>query len=197
MTSKLARLALAALTVMLTACTTAGAATQPADVTRLQTIAAVVPPTPAPTPSPTAIAATAPPAVTLDPCTLYTQSNASNLIGVTLGPGKQQIVGSLNVCTYAKGVTEVKIFVAPPTDPAAAKDYYESNKAQVPAGTLLTELPDFYDGSVIARSSLPGVAISAIFVLDGSNFFELYCGFPACNDEGLQGGAQLIAGRLP
>ena len=61
----------------------------------------------------------------------------------------------------------------------------------------LTELPDFFDGSVIAKGPTPAGTIGGIFVIDGSNFFELYCGLPACSDDALKGGAQLIAGRLP
>jgi hypothetical protein len=129
-----------------------------------------------------------------DPCTLLTSAEASDLIGVTLGAGKLQTVGPDMVCTWAKGLTEVKVFTSPPTDVAAAKDYYESHKAEIPAGAQITELPTFYDGSVIGRASTPN--ISGIFVLDGTHFFEVYCGFPSCSDDKLQSGATLVAGRL-
>ena len=132
-----------------------------------------------------------------DPCSLLTQAEASHLIGVALGPGKRQVADPDTICTWAKGTTEVKVFLTAPTTPAAAKAYYEAHKSEIPAGAQLTELPTFFDGSVIAKGVLPTGTIGGIFVIDGSNFFELYCGMPACSDDALKGGAQLIAGRLP
>ena len=86
-----------------------------------------------------------------DPCSLLTQAEASHLIGVALGPGKRQVADPDTICTWAKGTTEVKVFLTAPTTPAAAKAYYEAHKSEVPAGAQLTELPDFFDGSVIAK----------------------------------------------
>ena len=131
------------------------------------------------------------------PAPPLTQAEASQLIGVALGPGKRQVADPDTICTWAKGTTEVKVFLTAPTTPAAAKAYYEAHKSEIPAGAHITELPDFFDGSVIAKAVLPSGTIGGIFVIDGSNFFELYCGMPACSDDALKGGAQLIAGRLP
>ena len=112
---------------------------------------------------------------------------------MTVGAGTSQPVGPDTVCTYAKGLAEVKVFLAPPTDPATARAYYDAHKTEIPAGAQITELPDLYDGSLIAR----GPNLDGIFVLDRNEFFELYCANPACADGALKTGADLIAGRLP
>jgi hypothetical protein len=208
MTSKPARFSIAAVTLVLAACTSSASATPPGGTTQPVSLqasnaAASQAPSPSgePSTSPTTSsggAASAQPTLEpIDPCTLLTQAEASHLIGVSLGAGKQQAVGPDKVCTFAKGTTEVKIFLSPPTDPAGAKAYYESHKSEIPSEAHITELPTFFDGSVIARASLPIGSISGIWVLDGIRFFELYCGLPDCNDAALKGGSELIEGRLP
>jgi hypothetical protein len=213
MTSRHGRLSILVLTLTLGGCTSSGGAPssdatqppvaiQPAPVV-LQPTAVVASPTPtsmptaSPAPSSGDEAGGEPTAGPINPCSLLTSAEASHLIGVTLGPGKHQIVNPDSICTYAKGTTEVKIFLTPPTTPEAAKAYYEAHKSEIPAGAHITELPSFFDGSLIAKGSLPSGTIGGIFVIDGTNFFELYCGMPACSDDALKGGAQLIAGRLP
>jgi hypothetical protein len=214
MTSKHTGALILGLAVTLGACTSSGGAASSAPTLPLTAIQPSTPvsvpappstttasPTPEPSatvePSPSGSADTEPTPVgiALDPCSLLTSGQASELIGVTLGAGKLQTVGPDKVCTWAKGLTEVKVFTSPPTDVAAAKTYYEDHKAEIPAGATITELPTFYDGSVIARASVPN--ISGIFVLDGNQFFEVYCGLPSCTDASLTSGADLVHGRLP
>ena len=211
MTSKHGRLSILVVALTLSACTTAGGAPssdasqppvaiQPAPVIQ-QPTAVVASPIPTPEPSASTEASSGdasgkPTAGPTDPCSTLTQAEASHLIGVALGPGKRQVADPDTICTWAKGMTEVKVFLTAPTTPAAAKAYYEAHKSEIPAGARITELPDFFDGSVIAKGTTIGT-IGGIFVIDGSNFFELYCGLPACSDDALKGGAQLIAGRLP
>ena len=213
MTSKHGRLSILVMALTLSACTSAGGAPS-SDATQpplaIQPAPVIVPPSAAvasPTPTPVASASPEassgddasgkPTAGPTDPCSTLTQAEASQLIGVALGPGKRQVADPDTICTWAKGTTEVKVFLTAPTTPAAAKAYYEAHKSEVPEGAQLTELPDFFDGSVIAKGSLPTGTIGGIFVIDGTHFFELYCGMPACTDDALKGGAQLIAGRLP
>ena len=86
---------------------------------------------------------------------LLTQDEASGYIGTKLGPGKLENVTPLMVCTWAKGTTKLKIFLAPPTDPVAAKAYYEANKSRVPEGGVISELPNFFDGALIASGKTP------------------------------------------
>ena len=217
MTSKYARLSIFVVALILGGCTTTGAdtttgptqqpaATRAAPAASLQggapvPVASSTPEaTESPEPSQGDVASdeptAGPTARPIDPCSLLTSTEASDAIGVTLGAGKHQIVSPDTVCTYAKGVTEVKVFLTPPTDPVAARAYYESHKSEIPPQAHITELPTFYDGAVIARASLPIGTISGIYVLKGTNFFELYCALPACSDDALMSGAQLVAGRL-
>ncbi|HEV8402601.1 MAG TPA: hypothetical protein VGQ31_06160 [Candidatus Limnocylindrales bacterium] len=212
MTSKFARLALLGATLVLGACTTSGGLVSSAPSVPLDAVLPSLPVTlqasatataPSPTPEATATAAPSPSSAeaastpgTIDPCTLLTQDEASGYIGVKLGPGKIEVVTPDTVCTWAKGTTKLKIFLAPPTDPVAAKAYYEAHKAEIPAGGKITELPTFFDGSLIGSATLPIGTISGIFVLEGNHFFELYCEIPACSDKNLMDGATLIDGRL-
>jgi hypothetical protein len=213
MTSKLACLSLLGLTLVLGACSTTGGLASTAPTLPLDAVLPSLPvtvqapppaPTPSSTPEPTATAepsssdvveASATPG-TIDPCTLLTQDEASGYIGANLGPGKLENVTPLMVCTWAKGITKLKIFLSPPTDPVAAKAYYEANKSEVPEGAVISELPNFYDGSLIASGKTPIGTLDGIFVLDKNEFFELYCEFPACDGQKLMDGANVIAGRL-
>ena len=194
MTSKHGRLSILVVALTLSACTTTGGAPssdatqppvaiQPAPVIQPPSAVVASPtPTPVPSASPEAssgdVASGKPTAGPTDPCSTLTQAEASQLIGVALGPGKRQVADPDTICTWAKGTSEVKVFLTAPTTPAAAKAYYEAHKSEIPAGAQITELPDFFDGSVIAKGSLPTGTIGGIFVIDGTNFFELYCGMP-------------------
>ena len=214
MTSKYAHASVLVVTLIVGGCTAAGGgatsaptqqpvATRAAPPASLQASAstAVASATPEPTASPSAspggVAGGGPSAGPTDPCSLLTTAEASHIVDVQLGAGKRQVADPDTICTWAKGTSEVKVFLTAPTTPAAAKAYYEAHKSEIPAGAHITELPTFFDGSVIAKGSTPVGTIGGIFVIDGSNFFELYCGLPACSDNALKGGAQLIAGRLP
>jgi hypothetical protein len=210
MTSKLARLSLLGATVVLGACTTSGGLASSAPTLPLGAVLPSLPvtlqasATTSPTPEASATAepsqsgvaeASATPGP-IDPCTLLTQDEASGYIGAKLGPGKLEQVDPDMVCTWAKGTTKLKIFLSPPTDPVAARACYDAHKGEIPAPATIIELPNLYDGSLIAKAALPFGTISGIFVLDGIHFFELYCEVPACSDQNLMDGANLIAGRL-
>jgi hypothetical protein len=213
MASKLARLSLLGATLVLGACTTSGGlasgaptlpltAVQPSLAVVLQASATATTPSPSPEasataePSPSAVAEASATPGPIDPCTLLTQGEASGYIGATLGPGKLEQVGPDMVCTWAKGTTKLKIFLAPPTDPVAAKAYYEAHKSEIPTGAVISELPNLFDGSLIASGKTPIGTLDGIFVLDKNEFFELYCEFPACDGQKLMDGANVIAGRL-
>ena len=213
MNSKLARLALLGMTFTLGACSTTGGTGTSAPTLPLGAVlpslgvpilASAPAATPSPTPEPSATPepsssdeadASATPGP-INPCTLLTQDEASGYIGTKLGAGKLENVTPLMVCTWAKGATKLKIFLAPPTDPVAAKAYYEANKSRVPEGGVISELPNFFDGALIASGKTPIGTLDGIFVLDKNEFFELYCEFPACDGQKLMDGANLIAGRL-
>lgn len=214
MNSKHARLAMIVVPLILGACTSSGGAatdqpSQPPASTAAQAPAPIsvqAPPSaePSATPdasaspqaSPDASAGSQPTVGPQDPCSVLTSAEASHLDGVTLGAGKHTVATPDSICTWAKGSTEVKVFLTPPTTPDAAKAYYEAHKGEIPTGAHITELPTFMDGAVIGRGTLPTGTISGIYVIDGTHFFEVYCGFPGCTDAALQEGAQLVAGRL-
>ncbi len=213
MTSKHARLLILVMTVTLGACSTSGGVGTSAPTLPLNAVlpslglpiqASAPETTPSPTPEPTATAepsssevaeASATPGP-INPCTLLSQDEASGYIGVKLGEGKLSQAGPEMVCTWVKGTSKVKIFLPPPTDPAAAKAYYEAHKSEVPEGAVISELPNLFDGSLIASGKTPIGTLDGIFVLDGIHFFELYCEFPACDGQKLMDGANLIAGRI-
>jgi hypothetical protein len=213
MTLKPARLLILLVTFTLGACTSSGGSASDAPTLPLDAVLPSLPvtlqasataTTPSPMPEPSVTAEPSPSDVaegqatpgTIDPCTLLTQDEASGYIGAKLGAGKLEQVTPDMVCTWAKGTTKLKIFLGPPTDPVAAKAYYDAHKSEIPALATTTELPDMFDGSLLARASLPFGTISAIFVLEGNHFFELYCEVPACSDQNLVDGANLIDGRL-
>ena len=194
----------ASLAVVLAACSTAGspAASQPVALSSLTaTITPVATATLAPATSPVAstggIGGPQPTPGDIDPCSLLTAAEASTLIGTTVGAGVSATLDPDRVCTFKSGLTEVKLILAPPApDGATAQAYWDAERAQVPAGVSVTDLT-FFDRSAYVTGAQAGLSISALFVIDGTSFFDLYCGFPACSQTASVAAAQLIVGRLP
>ena len=193
----------AALALVLGACTTGAAGTaSPAPTTNVAL--GTVPPTVAPTAAPAETASESPseagPSATpgsIDPCTLLTADEASTLKGTTLGAGVSADLDPDRVCTFKSGTSEVKVILAPPApDSATANAYWDAERAQVPTGITITDLT-LYDRSAYGSGTATGVPVSAIFVIKGQYFFDLYCGFPACSQDASVTAAQLIANRLP
>ena len=165
-------------------------------------------PTSAPSPSPSqsdvpVVGASATPGASaspgsIDPCTLLTAAEASKVIGTKVSAGVSASADPLRVCTFkGSGQTELKVFLAAPAaDAKTAKGYWDGQRAEVPADIPVTDLPDF-DRSAYGTGASAGLPISALFVLDGKYFFEVYCGFPACSQKASLGAADHIAGRLP
>lgn len=200
--------------VALAACTTpsggsgseapSGGASQGA----ISNLSASIAPTPSPTPTPTPSASTdgsggpvasgpSPTPGDIDPCTLLTQKEASAVMGMALGPGVSQQAGPDRACTFRSGLTEVRLILAPKAaDAATAQAYWDAEKSQIPATVHVTTLTAF-DRSAYSSGETAGVSISALFVIDGPYFFDLFCGFPACTQTASLGGAEHIAGRLP
>jgi hypothetical protein len=91
----------------------------------------------------------------------------------------------------------VKVILAPPApDAATAQAYWDAARKEVPSGISVKDL-SFFDRSAYGSGSAGGVSLSALFVIDGTNFFDFYCGFPACSQTASVAAAQFIAGRLP
>jgi hypothetical protein len=193
-----------AISLVLGACSgspNGGAATTPPVISSV-TATAVVEATPsaATTPEPTAseIAGGGPEATaaTVDPCSLLTAAEASTLKGKPLGAGVSTVADQDRVCTWKNGLSEVKLILAPPSDPATANAYWDAERATFPPHVAITDLK-LFDRSAYGSGDAAGVSVSAMFVIDGGWFFDLYCGFPSCSQNASIGGAQLIAGRLP
>ncbi|MFL5679304.1 MAG: hypothetical protein ACJ77B_01740 [Chloroflexota bacterium] len=202
-------LVLVAVVAALAACTTPAAAPSQPAATRAAvatlTASAVPEPTvsPSASPEPTATAlgaggSTGPKATpgSVDPCTLLTSDEASRMIGKQLGAGVSTVVDNGRVCTFKSGLTEVKVILTPPApDVATAQAYWDSERTKIAADVPIKDLPDF-DRSAFASGSVGGVSLSALFVIQDKNFFDLYCGFPACSEKASIGGAEHIVGRL-
>jgi hypothetical protein len=208
MSSKHARLSVLALAVVLGACSPATGGTgspAPSNIAVSTLTATVVPtPTPTPTPAPTATAepsagggGPAPTPGAIDPCTLLTTDEASTLMGMKLSAGVSEILDPDRVCRFRSGVTEVGLILAPPApDTATATAYWDAERAQLPAGVTVTDLT-LFDRSAYAFGSAAGKSVSALFVIDGQNFFDLFCLFPGCTQGASVTAAYLITGRLP
>jgi hypothetical protein len=133
----------------------------------------------------------------IDPCTLLTTEEASTLMGKKLSAGVSTTSGPDRVCTFRSGVTEVKLFMTPPApDAATAQKYWDAARAELPAGLPIKDLK-LFDRSAFGAGSAGGLSGSAIFVIDGTTFFDLVCELPGCTETASVAAAQLIAGRLP
>ena len=133
----------------------------------------------------------------IDPCSLITVDEASKAIGKKLGAGVSQDVGPDRACTFKSGLTEVKLILAPPApDAATAQAYWDSERAQVPADIPIKDVSGF-DRAAYGSGSAGGASLSALFVIDGTTFFDFYCGFPSCSEAASVAAAKSITGRLP
>jgi hypothetical protein len=208
MSSKHRYAAILSLTVLLGACTTGGAATSvppslPIAVVPPVSSAIVPPASSAPSAGPSAAPDASPSAQptpgNIDPCTLLTKEEASTLMGKTLGAGVSSIVGSVRVCTFKSGLSEVKVFITPPaSSPDIANAFYDNARANVPAGMTIDDISiPPYARAGYGEGSAQGVSVSGLVVVDGNVGFEVYCGFPACSETASATAATLIGGRLP
>jgi hypothetical protein len=187
--------------LVLGACTggTTGS-TAPSTIVAAGSLSASRAPTPEPTASPPASAEVAGGSATpgnVDPCSLLTKEEASTLMGKTLSAGVSTTLDPGRVCTFKSGLSEVRLILAPQApDAATAQAYWDAQRAEVPAGMTITDVTGF-DRAAYGSASLSGQSLSALFVISGTFFFDLYCGFPACSQDASVTAAQLIVGRLP
>jgi hypothetical protein len=199
MSSKHARLATVAVALFVAACTTPAAGGSPAASNAPVAVSSpVATPIPATTTAPgPSIGGPQPTAGNIDPCSLLTQAEATTLMGKALGAGVSAPVGPARECTFKSGLTEVKLILAAPApDAATAQAYWDAAQVQIPQGITLANVPGF-DRAAYGTGSAGGLSASAMFVIKGSQFFDVYCGFPACTPAASVTAAQLIVGRLP
>ena len=191
-------------TIAFAACSGSGAPTAAPQATPLviaPLIATAVPATTPPNESPEASVgsvdggqASASP---LDPCDLITVDEASTLIGAKLGAGVSSMVDQDRVCTFKKGLTEVKLFLLPrAATTEEAKAYWTAARGEIPAEFPVKDVTLFV-GAIFGSGSAGGVSLSALIVLDGVQAFDLYCGFPRCGETASVAEAQRIGDRLP
>jgi hypothetical protein len=204
MTSKRLALTIAAAAAVLGACSTPSAnpATQGPVATLMVAVATATPAvtpaaTSAPAPTEPGAGGSAPPP-DVDPCTLLTKDEATTLMGAKVGDGVSTVVDQDRVCTWkGSGLSEVKLFLAPKApDAQTAQAYWDAAKAAQPADIKTADVPGF-DRAAYGNGSSQGVSVSALFVIHGTWFFDLFCGFPACSVGNHVTAANLIVGRLP
>lgn len=146
----------------------------------------------------------------VDPCSLVTAAEASQLAGGKFGKGKEQKTDSnARSCTYGSNTLNVfMVYVAQAPDQATANAAKAAYKAEIekaiPTGVKVTELPDLADGAVIFRGSakVGGQTFSAssIAVLKGTVYFgisDVNVGGNAPSDAALKAQAQTSLGRIP
>jgi len=192
---------------VISACTTSQASVAPtAPPVEASLTATATVPSPSPSTAPASPSASpsggiggGPPASpnAIDPCSLLTQAEASKLMGKPLSAGVSTQLDPDRVCTFKNGLSEVKVFLTPTApDVATADAYYDAARADVPAGFVVDDI-NMFDRAGYGASTAGGISVSGLFVVDGLNGFEVYCGFPNCSETASAGAAILIAGRLP
>jgi hypothetical protein len=123
----------------------------------------------------------------IDPCQLITAEQASALVGVTFGPGKESDNGkNVKICSYAgpgPNVFMVEVAVAPDVatakaaEAAAQADLQSSASQQADLGLAVTQLPNFApntDAAMLQGEKSAGalsVAGRAMMVLRNTIFF--------------------------
>lgn len=195
-------LALVTVVIVAAACTTSTGTAAPTQIAVGSLSATSVPAaTPSAAPAETAPSgpgnAGSPTPGSLDPCTLLTQDEASTAVGVKLGAGVSTILDPDRVCTWKVGTTEVKIILAPPApDAATAQAYWDAERSQVPADVAVKDITGF-DRAAYGSGGVSGYSVSALFVINGTTFFDFYCGLKACSEAASVAAGNLIVGRLP
>ena len=123
----------------------------------------------------------------IDPCQLITADQASALVGVTFGPGKESETDkNVKICSYAgpgPNVFMVEVAVAPDVatakaaEAAAQADLESNANQQADLGLTVTQLPNFAantDAAMLAGEKSAGalsVAARAMMVLRNATFF--------------------------
>ncbi len=150
----------------------------------------------------------------LDPCQLINSQEASTLAGASFGNGEEgSTSGGLKSCTYGSqtsNVFVVDVVQAPDVETAKADkaqflaDLQAKLQELTSEGLIITDLPNFADGAVMANASIntgqTTINGSAIGFLKGTIFFgfsDLVVGSAAPNSAALQSEATTVLGRLP
>jgi uncharacterized protein DUF3558 len=203
--TKHARVSILALALVVGGCTGATGGTPSTAPVAVGTLAATSVPAattttaPATSPEPSLGGGPQPTAGPIDPCTLLTAGEASTLMGKTLGAGVESTVNQNKVCTFKSDLSEVKVILAPPApDVATATQYWDAARAEAPAEVTIDDISiSGFDRAAYGNGTSAGAPVSALFLIKGTHFLDLYCGFPACSETADAAAAVIIAGRLP
>jgi hypothetical protein len=164
---------------------------------------------PATTPATTAVPSGSGVVPAVDPCQLVPPDEASRLAGASFGPGVEQQESDTKQCVYGAQMTNVVtvsvIQAASEAQAQAAKQQLLADIQQQAHGAFtVTQMPDFADGAVEGRASVPvngtTFAASAIIVLKGTiafGFSDLVFGHDAPSNGSLEGEATTVLTRLP
>ncbi len=160
-------------------------------------------PTPHPgaTPTPTPGGGGGPTATpgTIDPCSLLTQQEASTLEGgVAVGPGTPGGAGVARLCVYSDESTHTSVTVGVAQTPSAADaEAALADEQHDLTGFVITQLPKFADGGLLARKSEATLDAAGQYARDGATFFFVTGSNPAPSDGALNVAALLVLGSLP
>jgi hypothetical protein len=150
----------------------------------------------------------------IDPCQLITADEASTLVGVKFGAGKEATdKNNLKTCTYgtATNIFTVEVEVAP--DEATAQAAEAQAKAELDAkagqagdGSLkVTPLPSFADntdaaileGSVSKPIAVDARALLLLRGVDFVGFSDVAIGGQAPSQDAMKAQANTVLGKLP
>ncbi len=134
----------------------------------------------------------------IDPCTLFTQQQASTLAGSALAAGVSGSAAAVRTCDFNGGHVVVGLGLVQAADTATAQQFKSETEAAVlPHASSHETLPTFADGAEIIRVARAGTTVSSMYVVDGTNFFSIGCTNASPSDNALKFAATLILGALP
>ncbi len=204
--------AAAALTVALTVAACSSSSASPSGTAGSAPASAAASEAPAPTASPTPLSGGVQPSesvaassatasqVAINPCMLLTDAEASDINGVSYGPGEvHPMSGGAVECVWQNapsGSITLQLAIAP--DSATAQAAYTGSLTDVQQAGAVTQVPGFADMAVIGRAPASVLNTGGIYVLDGKTFFDIvYLLGTTPSDDQLKYAAKQVLGSLP
>ena len=143
----------------------------------------------------------------IDPCTLMTSHEASVLTGVAMGPAVSVpsvaagptvwgLTGPLYLCEFRGTNVNVSVEAYHGASAAAARAYFDGQLQAHSGGFPAQRLSGLGNGAAIVHFTTGGV-LDTIYVIDGTNVFDIDCAGTGCADHALEAAATFAMGRLP
>jgi Protein of unknown function (DUF3558) len=196
-----------ALTVALTVAACSSSSASPSGTAGSAPASAAASEAPAPTASPTPLSGGVQPSesvaasqVAINPCTLLTDAEASDINGVSYGPGEvHPMSGGAVECVWQNAPSgSITLQLAIAADSATAQSAYTASLTDVQQAGAVTQVPGFADQAVIGRAPASVLNTGGIYVLDGKTFFDVvYLLGTTPSDDQLKYAATLVLGSLP